>query len=106
MPSEVRKLKHFEEENRHLRKLVADLTLDKEMLTEVIKKSSDRRAGTRVDRPYANVLPRFGSPRLQCGTGAAVDLPLSIDPGRTRSGESDGPFTARRTCPSSIAVVR
>lgn len=38
MPSEVRKLKHLEEENRRLRKLVADLTLDKEMLSEVIKK--------------------------------------------------------------------
>ena len=38
MPSEVRKLKTLEEENRRLRKLVADLTLDKEMLTEVIKK--------------------------------------------------------------------
>ena len=38
MPSEVRKLRTLEEENRRLRKLVADLTLDKEMLTEVIKK--------------------------------------------------------------------
>jgi putative transposase len=38
MPSEVRKLRNLEEENRRLRKLVADLTLDKEMLTEVIKK--------------------------------------------------------------------
>lgn len=38
MPSEVRKLKHLEEENARLRKLVADLTLDKEMLSEVIKK--------------------------------------------------------------------
>jgi putative transposase len=38
MPSEVRKLKHLEEENTRLRKLVADLTLDKEMLSEVIKK--------------------------------------------------------------------
>jgi putative transposase len=38
MPSEVRKLKHLEEENMRLRKLVADLTLDKEMLAEVIKK--------------------------------------------------------------------
>lgn len=38
MPSEVRKLKHLEEENMRLRKLVADLTLDKEMLSEVIKK--------------------------------------------------------------------
>jgi len=38
MPSEVRKLKQLQEENTRLRKLVADLTLDKEMLTEVIKK--------------------------------------------------------------------
>lgn len=38
MPSEVRKLKQLQEENIRLRKLVADLTLDKEMLTEVIKK--------------------------------------------------------------------
>ena len=38
MPSEVRKLKQLQEENMRLRKLVADLTLDKEMLTEVIKK--------------------------------------------------------------------
>ena len=39
MPSEVRRLKQLEEENGRLRKLVADLTLDKEMLTEVIKKN-------------------------------------------------------------------
>ena len=38
MPSEVRELRMLEEENRRLRKLVADLTLDKEMLSEVIKK--------------------------------------------------------------------
>ena len=38
MPSEVRRLKQLEEENGRLRKLVADLTLDKEMLSEVIKK--------------------------------------------------------------------
>ena len=38
MPSEVRKLKQLQEANARLRKLVADLTLDKEMLTEVIKR--------------------------------------------------------------------
>ena len=36
MPSEVRRLRHLEEENTRLRKLVADLTLDKEMLSEAI----------------------------------------------------------------------
>ena len=40
MPSEVRKLRQREEENARLRRLVADLSLDKEMLQEVIRKSS------------------------------------------------------------------
>jgi putative transposase len=38
MPSEVRKLRQLEEENGRLRRLVADLSLDKEMLQEVIRK--------------------------------------------------------------------
>lgn len=38
MPSQVRKLKQLEEENSRLRRLVADLSLDKEMLQEVIRK--------------------------------------------------------------------
>ncbi len=38
MPSEVRKLKQLEEENRKLKSLVADLSLDKHMLQEVIAK--------------------------------------------------------------------
>ena len=38
MPSELRKLKQLEDENRRLKKLVADLSLDKEMLQEAIRK--------------------------------------------------------------------
>jgi putative transposase len=38
MPSEVKKLRQREEENGRLRKVVADLTLDKEMLQEVIRR--------------------------------------------------------------------
>jgi putative transposase len=34
----VRRLRSLEEENARLRKLVADLTLDKEMLQEVIRR--------------------------------------------------------------------
>ncbi|MES1932222.1 transposase [Salinisphaera shabanensis T35B1] len=36
--SEVRRLKQLEEENGRLKKLVADLSLDKEMLQEVLRK--------------------------------------------------------------------
>jgi putative transposase len=38
MLSEVRRLRSLEEENTRLRKLVADLTLDKEMLQEVVRR--------------------------------------------------------------------
>lgn len=38
MPSELKKLRQLEEENNRLRRLVADLSLDKEMLQEVIRK--------------------------------------------------------------------
>ena len=36
MPSEMKRLKQLDEENRRLKKLVADLSLDKEMLQDVI----------------------------------------------------------------------
>jgi putative transposase len=38
--SEVRKLRVLEEENRKLRQLVADLSLDKQMLQDVLRKKS------------------------------------------------------------------
>lgn len=37
--SELRKLRQLEEENSQLKKLVADLSLDKQMLQDVLKKS-------------------------------------------------------------------
>ena len=36
--SELRKMRQLEEENRKLKQLVADLSLDKQMLQEVIRK--------------------------------------------------------------------
>ena len=38
MPSEMKRLKQLEEENQRLKKLVADLSLDKEMLQGVIRR--------------------------------------------------------------------
>ena len=40
-PIEVRELRQLREENARLKKLVADLTLDKHILTEVVQKSSE-----------------------------------------------------------------
>jgi putative transposase len=38
MPSEMKRLKQLEQENQRLKKLVADLSLDKEMLQDVIRR--------------------------------------------------------------------
>ena len=36
--AELRRLKQFEDENRRLKRLVADLTLDKQMLQDALSK--------------------------------------------------------------------
>ena len=38
MPSELRRLKQLDEENGRLKRMVADLSLDKEMLQDVIRR--------------------------------------------------------------------
>lgn len=75
MPSEVRKLKMLKEENRRLRKLVADRTLEMTMLTEVIKKGSDGGTGARDDRPGPHRLSCLDPARLLRGAGVAGVLP-------------------------------
>ena len=38
LPTEMRRLKQLEDENNRLKKIVADLSLDKEMLQDVLKR--------------------------------------------------------------------
>lgn len=38
LPAEMKKLKQLEDENARLKKIVADLTLDREMLQDVIRR--------------------------------------------------------------------
>ena len=50
----LRRLKQLEEENRKLKQLVADLSLDKHILQEVVRKSSEARTqagASRADHP-------------------------------------------------------
>ena len=44
--AEVRRLKQLEVENRKLKQLVADLSLDKSMLQDVLKKSCEARSSS------------------------------------------------------------
>lgn len=38
MPSEMKRLRELEQENERLKKIVADLSLDKEMLQDIVKR--------------------------------------------------------------------
>ena len=46
LPSEMRRLRELEDENSRLKKIVADLTLDREMLQDVIKRKLWGRIGS------------------------------------------------------------
>lgn len=49
MPSEMRRLRDLEDENNRLKRIVADLTLDREMLRDVIKRKRELFDGMRSD---------------------------------------------------------
>ena len=78
--AELRRLRQLEDENKRLKQLVADLTLDKHMLQEVITKNSGKRSAPRVlQAPSADGSerwPRFySSPRAgPLSAGAARGL--------------------------------
>jgi putative transposase len=50
MPSEMRRLRQIEDENAKLKKLVADLSLDKAMLQDVLAKNSEACEATSARR--------------------------------------------------------
>ena len=54
--AELRRLRQLEEENARLKQIVADLTLDKQMLQDVLKKSfKSQRAATSSQTTYRRV---------------------------------------------------
>jgi putative transposase len=61
----VAELRQLEEENYRLKRLVADLSLDKEILQDVIRKSSEAGAETRGGRMPAGGAPHRGSQRIR-----------------------------------------
>lgn len=44
LPPDMRRFKQLEDENGELRKLLADLSLDKEMLQDVIRRAEGQRS--------------------------------------------------------------
>ena len=66
MPSEMKRLKLLEEENARLKKLVADLSLDKAMLQDVVKRNFEACSGPAAGGVSADQLPDQHPTRLWC----------------------------------------
>src|SRR5690606_23827373 len=74
--SELRKLRQLEEENDQLKKLVADLSLDKQMIQEVIKKNYKGPLQKRDGRLDDNQLPYFGTKGLPVRHACQINVLL------------------------------
>ena len=75
--SELRRLKQLEEENARLKRMVADLSLDKQVLQEVIQKSCEAGSPTRAGPLPDRRVPRQHSSRHRRRSTAAGHLFLS-----------------------------
>ena len=76
---EIRRLKQLEDENIKLKRLVADLSLDKTMLQDVLRKNGEARRSAGCGRRASRHLPDQRAPGL-CGdgvpsVGAALPVP-------------------------------
>src|SRR4030081_258752 len=75
-PDELRRLRQLEEENSRLKQIVADLTLDKQMLQDVLKKSSESQAAATAGERSVDRVPGIGAAGL-CGS-VVVSLGVSL----------------------------
>ena len=66
-PDELRRLRQLEEENSRLKQIVADLTLDKQMLQDVLKKSFKEQTAKTASERSVERLSRVGAAGLRGG---------------------------------------
>lgn len=74
--TELRRLRQLEEENFKLKQIVADLSLDKQMLQDVLKKSSKASSEEGAGRGINYQLPVIPEPGVQCGGAPALRMVL------------------------------
>jgi transposase-like protein len=79
---QVKRLKELEQENTRLRKAISDLTLDKLILQEVARETSEPRASPCLCRAGPSSVADLRAPRL-CGARAAP-LDAAQGPARPR----------------------
>src|ERR1700712_1921935 len=62
--SELRQLRQLQEENSKLKQIVADLSLDKQMLQDLIKKNFETAPEEATGPPSTGSVPGVGAPEL------------------------------------------
>ena len=77
---EIRRLKQLEEENAKLKWLVADLSLDKTMLQDVLRKNGEARRSARGGECAARCPPSQRAAGLFCHGVRAVLTALPVSP--------------------------
>ena len=100
-PPEMRRMTQLEDENAKLRKLVADLSLDREMLQDIVRRPEGRRSQrseawseAQARRRDAASVGRVDPQGLPARRVRYVDLPLPLLP--TRPGPDQGPHERDR----------
>jgi hypothetical protein len=78
--TEAQETKRLRDENASLRKLVADLSLDKEALQSVIEKTAGARSDEGICRAHSYQVRLPSAPRLLFAAGSGVESSL---PGAT-----------------------
>ncbi len=74
--NELRELRQLREQNRKLKGLVADLSLDKHILQEVLSEKPEARCAARVGARHSSNVRAERKPRLRAGRDQALDQPL------------------------------
>src|SRR5205085_4607990 len=85
---ELRELRQLREENRKLKTLVADLTLDKHILQEVLSKKVKARGASRTGTSHTTKSPVERKACLRANWDHALDQPLPQPP-RSTNGAAD-----------------
>ncbi len=100
--SELRKLKQLEDENARLRRIVADLTLDKQILQEVVRKSSEGCQAARTGSLDAGALQ--GERAALVRPGVAATLVLVRQEHRARPERTAPTYQGHRHEPTQVRV--
>ena len=87
-PDELRRLRQLEEENNRLKQIVADLTLDKQMLQDVLKKSFKEPAAQTAGRSAADGLSSVGAAGLRSGAVVSIGVLLCGASARRPGGQT------------------